>query len=128
MKRTHTRCSCDFGFFLVIFTLALAMSALTVGSAFAAKGGKSGGGSGGTTNATLSVAPNPAPAYSYVQLSGCGYATGVWIDITVQQPVSLGFTSALTDGSGCFSHSWWVPGPYTYTVQSYEAASGANQR
>src|SRR5260370_39574214 len=109
-------------FFLVIFTLALAMSALTVGSALAAKGH----GGSPATNATLIVSPSPAPAYSYVQISGCGDTPGVWVEITIQEPVALGFTSALTDSTGCFSHSWWVGDPYTYTVRTYENASVKN--
>lgn len=107
----------------VVFSLALVMSALTAGSVFAAKGH---GGGGTTTNATLLVSPNPAPAYSYVQISGCGYDPGVWVEITVQGPVALGFTSALTDSSGCFSHSWWSGDRYTYTVKTYENASAKN--
>src|SRR5438552_3635938 len=49
-KETHTMFM-RVRFFLVVFTLALTMSALTVGSAFAAKGGSGGtGGGGGASN------------------------------------------------------------------------------
>lgn len=107
----------------VVFSLALFMSVISASSVFAAKG-HSGGTS--TTSATLSVSPNPAPAYTYVQISGCAYDPGVWVEITVQEPVALGFTSALTDSSGCFSHSWWAGDPYNYTVTTYENASAKN--
>jgi hypothetical protein len=105
----------------MVISLALIMSALAVDSAFAAKGR---GGTG--TKATLIITPNPAPAFTYVQISGCGYDPAVWVDITVQEPLALGFTSALTDSSGCFSHSWWDGDPYTYTVKTYENASAKN--
>ena len=105
--------------FGTVFSLAIALSALSVGSALAA--GKHGGST--PTTATLVISPRPAPAYSYVQVSGCGYDPGVWVEITVQEPVALGFTSALTDSTGCLSHSWWVGDPYIYTFTTYENAS-----
>jgi hypothetical protein len=107
------------GLLSVVFTLALVTSAVTASAAFAAKG------RGGSTpgNASLTVNPNPATAYTYVQISGCGYDPGVWVEITVQGPVALGFTSALTDSAGCFSHDWWTGDPYSYLVSAYENAS-----
>jgi len=107
------------GLLSAVFTLALVTSAVSASPAFAAKG------HGGTTPqaASLTVNPNPAPAYTYVQISGCGYDPGVWVEITVQGAVALGFTSALTDSSGCFSHDWWTGDPYSYLVSTYENAS-----
>jgi hypothetical protein len=104
---------------VLILFVALAFSAVGATPTLAANG------KGGTSSssATLTVTPNPTPAYSYVQIAGCGYVPGMWVEITVQGPVGLGFTSAFSDSTGCISHSWWVGDPFTYTVTTYENAS-----
>jgi hypothetical protein len=104
---------------ILTLVAALAFAAVDATPTLAANG------KGGTSSssATLIVTPNPTPAYTYVQISGCGYAPGVWVEITVQGPVGLGFTSALSDSTGCISHSWWVGDPFTYTATTYENAS-----
>src|SRR5437879_2409011 len=113
-----------FRLFVLVFTLALAMSALTVGSAFAAKGGNGHGAGGNTSSATLTLSPNPAPTNSIVQVSGCGYTVGVPTELVVNAPTATEFAGIPVDGNGCIATSLGVTDAGTYSVQIFQNPSG----
>jgi hypothetical protein len=96
--------------FIVVFTLALAISALTVGSAFAAKGGN-------TSSPTLTVSPNPAPANSVIQVSGCGYTVGAPTELVFYTPTATDFAGIPVDSNGCIATYLGVTVAGSYSVQ-----------
>src|SRR2546428_13331869 len=83
--------------------IAILVVGLIAGTAFAAKGGNSGttghghhSGGGGYT-ATVAVSPNPVPAYSEFQITGCGYAPSDAVQFDLYSPVGVGLWDGLTD-------------------------------
>jgi hypothetical protein len=114
---------CRFRITMLVLASALVLSTLSAGTALAAKGHGGGGGGTGPTSATLTVNPSPAPAYSYTQVSGCGYAAGVEVNLNVVEPGAIAFGSALADSTGCFSLTWWVNAAGIYTLTTYQNLS-----
>lgn len=113
---------------VVAAVLVLAASADAVQAARGGNGGGKGGGKGGgTTEAptvTMSVSPNPVPAWGTVYtISGTGFSPGAGVNF-VNNGVAT-FTTA--DANGVAKSIWtsWYPGTYTayakqYTGRSYE--------
>jgi hypothetical protein len=99
--------------FLALLEAMLVASLLVVlvsGTAFAAKGGggKKGGG-GATLTATVVVAPNPVPAYSTFQITGCGYKPNSGVQFTLYAPGVTAVWGGTADGSGCLVNaSGWA--------------------
>ena len=110
------------GFVLV---LALAIAAVSATPAFAARGGGKPGG-GVTSSATLTVSPNPVPAYSTYHISGCGYALGVTVLLNmVQGDGAIAATGAVPGSDGCIGIDWNTNAPGTYTLKAYQQPWGA---
>jgi hypothetical protein len=93
---------------------------LIAGSAFAAKGGggsKPSGGHGGhsggsgTLTATLTVAPNPTPAYSDFQYSGCGYTPNAGVQFNLYAPGVTHIWAQTADSGGCITGFSWASAP-----------------
>jgi hypothetical protein len=93
------------------------MLAVSTGTVDAARGGKGGGGgsNGGNTTAptvTMSVSPNPVPAWGTVYtVSGTGFSPGSGVNFVLNGVAT--FTTA--DAYGYARSIWrsWYPGTYT---------------
>jgi hypothetical protein len=88
------------------FLIALLVVGLMVGTTFAARGGggghqKPGSGSNGT--ATVSVAPNPVPAYSTFAITGCGYTPSAGVQFTLYAPGGTAVWGGIADANGCLT-------------------------
>ena len=119
--------------FAIVAVVVILGAALGAGTALAAKGGVKGkpggnGGNGGNgeTYATLTVSPNPAPAWTWFQAEGCGYVTGKVVNILVKSGATA-FFGVGVDANGCisFMHSTGAPG--TYTVEAHQNLKGKKQ-
>ena len=105
------------GFFVPILVIAAAllMLAISTDAVEAARGGKGGGGGSGSTTAptvTMSVSPNPVPAWGTVYtISGTGFSPGSGVNFVLNGVAT--FTTA--DSSGYARSIWrsWYPGTYT---------------
>jgi hypothetical protein len=75
-------------------------------------------GAGRSSGATLEFNPNAAPAWSWANGSGCGYAAGSQVSIAVHKPEALAFKTAMPDAQGCISFSFTTDGPGTYLVEA----------
>jgi hypothetical protein len=88
--------------------IAALVVGLVAGTAFAARGGggshKPRGGGGVTGNATLVVAPNPVPAYSSFQATGCGYTPNAGLQFTLYSTGVTAVYGGTADGGGCLSN------------------------
>lgn len=88
--------------------IASLLVALVAGTAFAGKGG---GKKPGVTPlpATVVVAPNPVPAYSTFQITGCGYKPNTGVQFTLYAPGVTAVWGGTADGSGCLVNaSGWA--------------------
>jgi hypothetical protein len=117
----------------VLFVLSLAVLALALvpAAGLAAKGGNGAqGGSGGdpsTTAAWVSASPNPAPAYSRVDLDGCGFEVK---PVQLRIVHSAGYTEFYGAGvwsPGCIDTYFSTAEPGTYTVEVWQS-SGNRKR
>ena len=116
--------------FAILVVVAILGVTLGAGSALAARGGitgkPGGGGNGGNgTTATLTVSPNPVPAYTHPAVSGTGFTSGK--ELLVGIPGDLRFTRVTPDGNGSFSFVYTArslyPG-YTYTMEAWGNGKG----
>ena len=88
---------------------------LMAGTALAGKpaasgGGKHGGGVTGT--ATLSLSPNPVPAYSTFQITGCGYTPSAGLQFNLYATGVTAVWGGTADSSGCLANvSGWANAP-----------------
>jgi hypothetical protein len=71
-----------------------------------------------STSAGLSFDPSSAPAWSWAYGSGCGYASGSQVAITIHKPEAIAFQAAMPDASGCISFSFTTDGAGTYLVEA----------
>jgi hypothetical protein len=91
--------------------ISLLVVGLMAGSAFAAKGGNGGHHKPGpvTGTATLAVSPNPVPAYSTFQISGCGYTPSAGVQFNLYAPGVTAVWGGIADSSGClFNAEGWA--------------------
>lgn len=101
--------------------IALLVVALAAGTAFAAKGGggsKTNGGHGGSkhggtgSTATVSVSPNPVPAYSEFQAVGCGYPANAGVQLNLYTSDVTAVYGGIVDANGCLYNAWlWANAP-----------------
>lgn len=104
----------------VVLVLALSL----VPTALAGKGV---GNQSGGTSATLTLSPNPVPAWSPFWGSGCGYTVGKQVNVVVNSPYwNAGFPVGV-DAGGCIYFQFWVDGPGTYTVKAMQSLRGNRQ-
>ena len=100
--------------------IATMVVGLIAGTAFAARGG--GGGShhkpgGGTLTAKVAVSPNPVPAYSEFQATGCGYTPTVGVQFTLHAPGVTAVYGGIVDGNGCLYNAvLWANAPGSATL------------
>jgi hypothetical protein len=82
-----------------------------------------------TPRASLTVSPNSVPAGGTAYMvSGCGYAAGKDVQVTVKEPGSLVFTSVGADATGCMRIKLWSGNtPGTYTVSTYQSAKAGGK-
>jgi hypothetical protein len=95
--------------------VALLITGLLVGSAFAKGGGstptRGGHHGGGSMTATVSVSPNPVPAFSEFVLRGCGYTPGAGVQFNLYEQGGVAVWGGLADASGCLTNaSGWSAG------------------
>jgi hypothetical protein len=116
---------------LLVLSLAVLALALVPAAGLAAKGGNGAqGGSGGDTSTTaawVSASPNPAPAYSRVDLDGCGFEVK---PVQVRVLHSAGYTEVYGAGiwsPGCLDTYLLTAEPGTYTVEVWQS-SGNRKR
>ena len=110
---------------LLVVSLAVLALALVPAAGLAAKGGN--GGDTSTTAAWVSVSPNPAPAYSRVDLDGCGFEVK---PVQVRVVHSAGYTEVYGAGvwsPGCVDTYFSTAEPGTYTVEVWQS-SGNRKR
>jgi hypothetical protein len=89
--------------FLALLEAMLIASLLVVlvsGTVFAGKGGGKGGG-GTPLTATVAVAPNPVPAYSAFQVTGCGYKPNAGVQFNLYAPGVTAVWGGTANSSGC---------------------------
>jgi hypothetical protein len=94
--------------------VSLLVVGLVAGTAFAAKptagtnhGHKGGGGTTGT--ATLVVSPNPVPAGSTFQITGCGYTPSAGVQFDLYSPGVTAVWGGIADSSGClYNATGWA--------------------
>lgn len=120
---------------LLVLSLTVLALALVPAAGLAAKGGNgaqggSGGGGGAeppTSAAWVSVSPNPAPAYSRVDLDGCGFEVK---PVQLRIVHSAGYTELYGAGvwsPGCIDTYFSTAEPGTYTVEVWQS-SGNRKR
>jgi hypothetical protein len=87
--------------------ISLLVVGLMAGTAFAAKGGNGGHHKPGpvTGTATLNVSPNPVPAYSTFQITGCGYTPSAGVQFNLYSPGVTAVWGGIADSSGCLSNA-----------------------
>src|SRR5574341_2161029 len=107
------------GFFapILVIAAALLMLAISTDAVEAARGGKGGGGGGSTTapTVTMSVSPNPVPAWGTVYtISGTGFTPGAGVNFVLNGVAT--FTTA--DSSGYAKSIWKTWYTCTYTAYS----------
>ncbi len=73
-----------------------------------------------TLTATVFVEPNPADAWSYVRIKGCGYETDrvVWVELEHNGTNERYWASVFADG--CFDAGYWTAEPGTYILQAFQ--------
>jgi hypothetical protein len=90
---------------------------LIAGTAFAAKGGRTGGGGGGgghhggggsTLTATVVVNPNPAAAFSQFSITGCGYVPSAGVQLNLYTTTATSVWGATADAGGCLAATGWA--------------------
>jgi hypothetical protein len=86
---------------------------LIAGSAFAAKGGRTGGGGhhgggSGTLSATVAVNPNPAAAFSQFSITGCGYVPSAGVQFNLYTSTATSVWGATADANGCLAATGWA--------------------
>lgn len=109
---------------------------LIAGTAFAGKGGGGGKPGGGGTachgkncpptvvgNATLAVSPNPVPAYSDFQYSGCGYTPNVGVQFNLYAPGVTHIWAQTADSTGCLTGFSWASGPGSARLDALEGST-----
>jgi hypothetical protein len=98
-------------------------AAISAGPTFAAKGGKGGHQTGGGT-ASLTVTPNPLPAYTQPTVSGTGFGAGETVFVGI--PGDVPYTTVTADGTGAFTMVYTrnvIYVPYTYTMEALSGGS-----
>ena len=106
---------------VLVAAIAFAASAITASPVQAGRGPRP-----STTSATLTVSPNPVPAYSTYHIAGCGYALGVTVLLNmVQGNGTVAATGAVPGSDGCISLDWNTNAPGTYTLKAYQQPWGA---
>jgi hypothetical protein len=98
--------------------IAFGASALLFASAAAAQ----------RDGATLAFSPNAAPAWSWANGSGCGYAPGKEVYIDVQKPQALSFLSVNAGADSCIKFAFTTDAPATYHVEARQQAKGGRWR
>ena len=99
---------------------ALAVSALAVDSAVAAKGGNGGKGGGKPApapTATLTISPNPVPAWGYIYtVTGTGFKPNSAVNFVRGGLVTFVLSDA--NGFAATTYQSWDPG--TYRIDAYQ--------
>jgi hypothetical protein len=90
-------------------SLVALMAALLLASSAGAQRG---------SGAKLEFHPNAAPAWSWANGSGCGYAAGSQVNISVQKPEALSFLAAMPNSDGCIAFAFTTDAPGTYLVEA----------
>ena len=98
--------------------IAALVVGLMAGTAFAARGGGGGGGGHGKPGggaivgtATLVVSPNPVPAYSDFQYSGCGYTPDAGVQFNLYAPGVTHIWAQTANSAGCITGFSWASAP-----------------
>ena len=106
--------------------ISLLVVGLIAGTAFAGKpaagtGGHKGGGGGGTGGtATLVVSPNPVPAYTEFNITGCGYKPNVGIKFVLYTSDVTSVQGGQTDAGGCILNAvGWANAPGTARLEAW---------
>jgi hypothetical protein len=103
---------------VIVMALAIAVSSLAAGSAFA-KGAKG-------SDPSLTLSPNPATTNGLVQVFGCSYSTSTGVVLDVVHP--SGYTEKWGIEvwySGCLvNQAFPVAEAGTYTIQAYQDLKG----
>ncbi len=102
---------------LIPTTAVLAGLIISVAPAIGAKPG---------SGATVSIAPNEAPAWSRVWGSGCGYDPDNPVYVDVQND-ALAFIGADVDGTGCITFTFTTDGPGMYYVSTRQQLSNGKK-
>jgi hypothetical protein len=109
--------------------IALLAVGLIASTAFAAKGGNSSnhggghhGGKGGTMTATVVVSPNPVPAYSTFQITGCGYTPDAGVQFNLYTATATAVWGATADSNGCLNTGGWANAPSSATLDVLEGS------
>jgi hypothetical protein len=102
--------------FVAAAAVLLGAAAFSANSALAAGGGHHGGGQTGGGAATLSVSPNPVPAYSFFHISGCGYVPGEGVTLNLWTSSAVATTGTVAGADGCISGDWSTHSAGSYTL------------
>lgn len=70
------------------------------------------------SGASLEFHPNAAPAWSWANGSGCGYAPNSQVNLSVQKPEALAFLATMANSQGCVAFTFTTDGPGTYLVEA----------
>jgi hypothetical protein len=104
---------------LALLALITASATLGAGPALAGQGGK--GGDTSTTTAWVSASPNPALAYSRVELDGCGFEVK---PVQLRIVHSAGYTETYGAGvwsPGCIDTYFSTAEAGTYTIEVWQS-------
>jgi len=109
----------------LVFPVVVLVSALVAVPAYA--GGHQ---TTSTSRASVSASPNPvASGGSSYTLSGCGYVLGKSVNVVVNEPKAMLFTSVGTDSSGCMRLMLWTgDAPATYAISTYQQLRGGTKQ
>lgn len=114
---------------LVVATFMVAFTLLAASPAFAGKpSGGSGGGKGhggSSSTATLLVSPNPVPAFSWFEVTGCGYVPGETVQLSLWTSSAITSRVSVASSTGCIALPWEANSAGSYTLK---AATGARSR
>jgi len=79
-----------------------------------------------STSDGVRVASDAMTVDSSLVFSGCGYAPGVGVTVTVQSPSALSFFGGPADANGCFSTAetevYYAHDAGSYTAKAYQSS------
>jgi hypothetical protein len=101
--------------------LALLLGSLLIGGSVAHAASTKSHGSQ-ASGAWLEASPNAVAADGTpFDVDGCGFKTGVVVDMVLTDDASVYFFPAATNGEGCISFTWWSGPPGTMKVDGFQS-------